>query len=192
LNNHGTYIIQYNFEKIEVRTYYLVNYLRNKVTPFKTGPTLVQQDILRELTNSKFATLYLLQTKKLDAKQVDRIRATQSGAEKSPNFSTQISYNEAVVYPYFNGLIVEFSAFSNSSAILNNEAFRVLIKGEDLQRLLAFYPEFRPVFQMPLQTPSAEGYEALNNDENFNLTRFRSAPLELDLMQSLFNHTYLK
>lgn len=188
LNNHGTYIIQYNFEKIEVRTYYLVNYLRNKVMPFNTGPTLVQQDILRELTNSKFATLYLLQTKKLDAKQVDRIRATQSGAEKSPNFSTQISYNEAVVYPYFNGLIVEFSAFSNSSAILNNEAFRVLIKGEDLQRLLAFYPEFRPVFHMPLQTPTAEGYEALNNDENFNLTRFRSAPMELDLIQNVQNY----
>lgn len=185
LNNHGTYIIQYNFEKIQVRTYYLVNYLRNKVMPFKNGPSLMQQDVLKELTNSKFATLYLLQTKKLDTKQVDRIRATQSGEEKSPNFSTQISYNEAVVYPYFNGLIVEFSAFSQSSAILDNEAFRVLIKGQELQHLLAFYPEFRPVFELPLQDPTVEGYEALNNDDNFNITRFRSAPMELDLMQNM-------
>jgi YD repeat-containing protein len=186
LNNYGTYILQYNFGNVKVRNYILADYQRNKITSINSTPNLPQQEILKQLTLSKFATLYLLQTKKLDLKNVERIRASQSGSDNLSSFSNHITYSEALVYPYFNGLMVEFSANSSSSAIFENEAFRILIKGKELNRLLAVYPEFRPVFQMPLQRPSDEVFEALNNDANFDLKRLRGAPKDLDLIEKLY------
>ena len=185
VNNRGVYFIQYNFDDVHVKNYYLVDYQNNKVVEINKIPNVKQQEKLEKLTLSRLTALYLLQTKKLEVSNVERIRATQSGEEKLPDFSKRIDYSEALVYPYFSGIMIEFPANSKSSGIFENKAFRILITGKELTKLLEVYPEFKPIFRQVLKQPSNAIIEILNNDANFDLLRFSRAPKELQLLESL-------
>ncbi len=185
VNNRGVYFIQYNFDDVHVKNYYLVDYQNNKVVEINKIPNVKQQEKLEKLTLSRLTALYLLQTKKLEVSNVERIRATQSGEEKLPDFSKRIDYSEALVYPYFSGIMIEFPANSKSSGIFENKAFRILITGKELTKLLEVYPEFKPIFRQALKQPSNAIIEILNNDANFDLLRFSRAPKELQLLESL-------
>lgn len=185
VNNRGVYFIQYNFDDVHVKNYYLADYQNNKVVEINKIPNVKQQEKLEKLTLSRLTALYLLQTKKLEVSNVERIRATQSGEEKLPDFSKRIDYSEALVYPYFSGIMIEFPANSKSSGIFENKAFRILITGKELTKLLEVYPEFKPIFRQALKQPSNAIIEILNNDVNFDLLRFSRAPEELQLLESL-------
>lgn len=185
VNNRGVYFIQYNFDDVHVKNYYLADYQNNKVVEINKIPNVKQQEKLEKLTLSRLTALYLLQTKKLEVSNVERIRATQSGEEKLPDFSKRIDYSEALVYPYFSGIMIEFPANSKSSGIFENKAFRILITGKELTKLLEVYPEFKPIFRQALKQPSNAIIEILNNDANFDLLRFSRAPKELQLLESL-------
>lgn len=184
-NNQGVYFIQYNFDDVYVKNYYLADYQNNKIIEINKVPNVKQQEKLEKLTLSRLTALYLLQTKKLEVSNVERIRATQSGEEKLPDFSKRIDYSEALVYPYFSGIMIEFPANSKSSGIFENKAFRILITGKELTKLLEVYPEFKPIFRQALKQPSNAIIEILNNDANFDLLRFSRAPKELQLLESL-------
>ena len=184
-NNRGVYFIQYNFDDVHLKTYYSVDYQNNKVIEINKILNLKQQEKLKKLTLSRLTALYLLQTKKLEVSNVERIRATQSGKENLPDFSKRIDYSEALVYPYFSGVMIEFPAYSKSSGIFENKAFRVLITGKELIELLDVFPEFKSIFRQPLKQSSTAIIKLLNNDENFDLSRFSRAPKELQLLESL-------
>lgn len=192
-NNRGVYFIQYNFDDVHVKNYYLADFSNNKVIEINKIPNLKQQESLEKLTLSRLTALYLLQTKKLEVSNVERIRATQSGEENLPDFSKRIDYSEALVYPYFSGIMIELPAYSKSSGIFENKAFRILITGEELIELLDVFPDFKSIFRQPLKQPSTTIIEVLNNDSNFDLSRFSRAPKELQLLESLpFSPTYRK
>lgn len=185
VNNQGTYYIQYNFDDVYVKDYYLADYQNNKIIAINKTPHSNQQKILRKLTLNRLTAIYLIQTKKLDLDNVERIRATQSGEESLSDFSNRIDYSEALVYPYFSGIMVEFPANSKSSSIYDNKAFRTLLKGNELHQLLEVYPEFKPIFRQPLKQPSKAIIKQLDDDENFDLSRFSRAPKELQLWKTL-------
>lgn len=185
VNNRGIYFIQYNFDDVHVKNYYLADYQNNKVIEINKVPNVKQQEKLEKLTLSRLTALYLLQTKKLVVSNVKRIRATQSGQEKLPDFSKRIDYSEALVYPYFSGIMIEFPSNSKSSGIFENKAFRALVTGNELTELLEVFPEFKPIFKQPLKQPSNAIIEILNNDANFDLARFSRAPKELQLLENL-------
>lgn len=185
VNNQGTYYIQYNFDDVYVKDYYLADYQSNKIIAINKTPYSNQQKILRELTLNRLTAIYLIQTKKLDLDNVERIRATQSGEESLSDFSNRIDYSEALVYPYFSGIMVEFPANSKSSSIYDNKAFRTLLKGNELHQLLEVYPEFKPIFRQPLKKSSETIIKHLDDDDNFDLSRFSRAPKELQLWKTL-------
>lgn len=185
VNNRGVYFIQYNFDDVHIKNYYLADYQNNKVIEIDKIPNLRQQERLEKLTLPRLTALYLLQTKKLEVSNVERIRATQSGEEKLPDFSNRIDYSEALIYPHFSGIMIEFPANSKSSGIFENKAFRVLLTGKELIELLDVFPEFKPIFRQPLKHPSKAIIETLSNDANFDLSRFSRAPKELQLLESL-------
>lgn len=185
VNNHGVYLIQYNFDELHVNDYYLADYQNNKTSKINTVPDSKQQEVLRKLTLDRLTAMYLIQTKKLDLDNVERIRATQSGEERLSDFSNRIDYSEALVYPYFSGIMVEFPAHSKSSSIYDNKSFRTLLKGSELRQLLEVYPEFKPVFRQPLKQPSETIIKQLDDDSNFDLTRFSRAPKDLQLLETL-------
>lgn len=185
VNNQGTYYIQYNFDDVYVKDYYLADYQSNKIIAINKTPYSNQQKILRELTLNRLTAIYLIQTKKLDLDNVERIRATQSGEESLSDFSNRIDYSEALVYPYFSGIMVEFPANSKSSSIYDNKAFRTLLKGNELHQLLEVYPEFKPIFRQPLKKSSETIIKDLDDDDNFDLSRFSRAPKELQLWKTL-------
>lgn len=184
-NNRGVYFIQYNFDDVHVKNYYLADYQNNRIIEMNKVPNVKQQEKLEKLTLSRLTALYLLQTKKLEVSNVERIRATQSGQEKLPDFSNRIDYSEALVYPYFSGIMIEFPANSKSSGIFENKSFRVLLTGKEVIELLDIFPEFKTIFRQPLKQPSNAIIEILNNDANFDLSRFSRAPKELQLLESL-------
>lgn len=184
-NNRGVYVIQYNFDNVHVTNYYLADFLNNKVVEINKIPNSRQQESLKKLTLSRLTALYLLQTKKLEVSNVERIRAIQSGVENLLDFSSRIDYSESLVYPYFSGLMIEFPANSKSSRIFENKAFRLLVTGKEVIELLDIFPEFKPIFRQPLKHPSDVIVEILNNDKNFDLSRFSRAPKELQLLESL-------
>ena len=184
-NNQGVYFIQYNFDDVHVKNYYLADYQNNKVIEINKTPNLKQQERLKKLTLSRLTAIYLLQTKKLEVSNVERIRATQSGEENLPDFSNRIDYSDALVYPYFSGIMIEFPANSKSSGIFENKAFRVLVTGKELIELIDVFPEFKPIFRQPLKQPSKAIMEELNNDTIFDLARFSRAPKELQLLENL-------
>ncbi|MDO5655986.1 MAG: hypothetical protein Q4G27_07590 [Flavobacteriaceae bacterium] len=185
VNNRGVYYIQYNFDNVNVKYYYLADFQQNKVTELNKIPNLNQQERLRKLTLSRLTALYLLQTKKLEVNHVERIRATQSGEENLPDFSNRVDYSEAMVYPYFSGLMIEFPAQSKSSGIFENKAFRVLVTGMERNELLDVFPEFKPIFKQNIQEPAQAIIKLLNDDANYDLSRFSNAPKELQLLESL-------
>ena len=195
LNNCGIYTANYKFKissdrygdkEVEVKKHYLADFEKNKITAFGGAPTPSQQKVLKELTLSKFNALYLLQTQKLDLNNLERIENIKQKTENGLAIESKLYYSEAVVYPYLSGIIVEFPGLSNSSRIFNYEPFRVYLKGDEVLELLTVYPEFKPAFKTSLVKSSASQVEQLNNDDNFDLARFRSWPKETEILK-IFN-----
>lgn len=193
LNNIGIYTIQYNFdinsggyhgdEKVEIKQYYLVDFDKNKITKFGDTPTLSQQELLKQITLSKFKTLYLLQTQKIDLNNLERIEEVRENKAYNSLIASKLYFSEAVVFPYLSGIIVEFPRLSNSSQIFRYESFRIFLKGEDVKELLHGFPELRPAFQQPLAKTSSSQVEQLNNDDLFNISRYRNSPKELEILE---------
>lgn len=191
LNNCGIYSINYNFEinsggrygkeEIPIPKYYIADFGKNTINEFNTDPTVQQQNKLKALTLSKFKILYLLKTQKVDLGSLERIENEKLGLD----IGSKLYFSEALVYPYLNGIIVEFPENSYSSNLFNNESFRVYLKGEELQDLLTVYPVFKSAFKSNLEPPSKAEMNHLNNDENFNLLRFQYAPKELQMLDFL-------
>ena len=187
LNNIGTYYIQFNFDRdgIFVRNYYLADYELGKVSNITVNPNSAQQELLKRLTLSKFSTQYLLQTQKLDLGNVERIRSTSVDKDISAEFASKLDYSEAIVYPFFSGIIVEFPALSNSSNIFDTKAFRLLLKSLEVKQLLALYPNFSKAFAKQLSTSSDIILKQLDDDDNFDLSRFQRAPKDLKMLEVL-------
>ncbi|WP_107037608.1 hypothetical protein [Brumimicrobium mesophilum] len=195
LNNCGIYSINYNFEfnngdrygkdEIPMTKYYLADFEKNKITEINDAPTPIQQSQLKKLTLSKFKTLYLLQTQKIDLDNLERIESISKNEEKGVEIGTKLYFSEAVVYPFTNGVIVEFPQNSNSAELFNNESFRVYLKGDEVEQLLSVYPEFKSAFKDKLVQPSKEKIEELTNDDNFDLARFQRHPKELQMLDIL-------
>lgn len=193
VNGLGVYCIQYLFEdEIKVAAYYLADYPTNKLTLITDAPNNRQQQMLKKLTLAKFTANYLLQTKKLTLDNVARIEATRSGKEVTPDVAAKIDYTEAIVYPYFSGLMVEFPKNTKSSLLFGNDAFRLLIKGNELQQLLTVYPEFKKAFSATVTHPSEATIALLNNDANFDLRQFIRPPRGFDLFEGLRNELKAK
>ena len=185
LNAIGVFYIQYNFDDIHIREYYLADFPHTKIIKIGNTPNSRQQEVLKNLTLSRFTALYLLQTQKLDLENTDRIRSTQKGTGNAPDFSKDFDYSEAIVYPYFSGIMVEFPENAMDSKIFDNHAFRLLLMGSELTELLKVYPEFKSTFITAVQRPSKMVVKALNDDSNFDLSRFKTAPKEFELVESI-------
>ncbi|RYM34841.1 hypothetical protein ERX46_05555 [Brumimicrobium glaciale] len=195
LNNCGIYSINYNFEmnsgghygkdEIPIKQFYLADFEKNTIIEINDSPSAKQQDELRKLTLSKFKTLYLLKTQKIDLDNLERIEHAKENKAIGLEIESKIYFSEALVYPYLTGVIVEFPERSNSSELFNNESFRVFLKDEEVQELLKVYPEFKPAFKNDLTPSSKTQIEQLNNDNNFDLSRFQHAPKELQMLDIL-------
>src|SRR5690554_4121354 len=194
LNNCGIYTTNYKFEissdrygdkDVEIKKYYLADFDKNKITTFGESPTPRQQELLKKLTLSKFNSLYLLQTQKLDLNNLERIENVKHEKQSNLAIESKLYYSEALVYPYLSGIIVEFPGLSNSSKIFNYEPFRVYLKGNEVQELLTVYPEFKPAFKTTLKQASPTQIEQLNNDANYDIGRFRNAPKEIEMLAIL-------
>jgi len=193
MNNCGIYVVNYNFEiyskvhyeaqRGSIDQYYFVDYKKGTITPFNDTPTLSQQQVLKKLTLEKFNRLYLLQTQKINPKDIDRI--DEMAKSQIKNFESKLFYKEAIVYPYLAGIVVEFPELSNSSQLFFNYPFRIFLKGEDVEELLRVYPQFKSAFNQPLFAPSEQAIKQLNNDDNFDISRFSVAPKELQLLKFL-------
>lgn len=195
LNNCGIYSINYNFEvnsggrygesEISIKQFYLADFDKNTIIEIKNTPSSKQQEELRKLTLSKFKTLYLLKTQKIDLDNLERIRNVKENKDIGSEIESKIYFSEALVYPYLSGVIVEFPERSNSSELFHHESFRVFLKDDEVQELLKVYPEFKPAFSKELKAPSKIQLEQLNNDNNFDLSRFSHAPKEIQMLDIL-------
>ncbi|MCC5917769.1 MAG: hypothetical protein JJU02_10650 [Cryomorphaceae bacterium] len=200
VNNYGTYVINYFFEvrlegqnhssTMPVSKMYLADYQRGTVREIGDKPTRAQQKVLESHTLSKFKKLYLLQTRKLDLTQVDRIRNVE--LKDSFDFSRHIHFSEAIVFPFFSGLMVAFPALSASSKSFNGMGFRIFLNAHEIDGIIAAFPEFKRVFNRQLNPPSPKVIQQLNNNDNFDLRYFQIPPKDnkaLDLL-NLDNRIY--
>lgn len=194
LNGFGIYSINYTYEILTDRNsshsvtasyFYLANYKTGNLTEIVENTNQKQQEWVKKLSSSKFKKLYLLQTKKLTPEEVDRIQNQKFQAEEDVDFLTRMDFSEAVVFPYFNGLMVSFSAYSVSSKMFDGDGFRILLDEDETKELLQVYPEFKAVFSTQLQFPTAQHLELLNQDEKFDLTQFVRPPNELEMLKIL-------
>lgn len=182
-DNFGTYKIVYDFGEIHVSDYYLTDYTINKCTPIGKTPTNAQVTALQEVSQTSFELLYLIHTRKLDIRNIERVKSVLSGQEKSNILARKLLYAEAIVFPYFNGIIIEFPQLSQSSELFDSEPFRILIKGPQLNKLLSVYGEFKPIFKRVLSPTSTQIQETLSTDAFFDLSKYRSAPRDLELLK---------
>lgn len=187
LNQTGVYRIRYTFDEVSVHNYYLADFRTNKVTALPASPGRQQQEVLKKLTLTKFTTLYLLQTEKLDLDNVESIKGTNEPTDSKRDFTAGLDYSEALVYPYFSGLVVEFPGFSKSSQLFDNKPFRLLLTGPKLREVLTVYPAFMTLFPT-LQTPPPLVADILATDTYFDLSRFQTTPKESDMLKTLVSN----
>ncbi|RFC55220.1 hypothetical protein [Brumimicrobium aurantiacum] len=193
LNNCAVYAMKFNFvinknsyygdDEAVITQYYFANFKKGTVTPFNEQLTQEQQNKLKDLCLNRFKKLYLLQTQKLALDELDNDE--KMNLDHNSSFASKIFFSEAIIYPYLAGVIVEFPQYSNSSKLFFNYPVRVFLKGNDVQQLLKDFPIIEPAFSNPLKAPTPNQIEQLNNDENFNLIRFSTAPKELDMLEYL-------
>lgn len=193
LNNCAIYAMKFNFvinknsyygdDEAVITQYYFANFKKGTVTPFNEQLTQAQQNKLKDLCLNRFKKLYLLQTQKLALDELDNDE--KMNLDHNSSFASKIFFSEAIIYPYLAGVIVEFPQYSNSSKLFFNYPVRVFLKGNDVQQLIKDFPVFQPAFSNPLKAPTPNQIEQLNNDENFNLIRFSTAPKELDMLEYL-------
>ncbi len=193
LNNCGIYSINYNFEinvgdrrrnrEVPIRKHYVADFEKNTISEINDLPSTIQQNKLKELTLSKFKTLYLLKTLKIDLGNLEQIE--NNNDKIGLDIDSKLHFSEALVYPFLNGIIVEFPENSKSSKHFSNESFRVYLKGDEVQQLLKVYPVFNPAFKNELGPTSKIEMDQLSKDENYDLQRFRTAPKELQMVDIL-------
>lgn len=192
LNGIGTYSVNYNFEAPNARNsyytisesyFFLANYKTGNLTEISKKPDQKQLESLKRLSSSKFKKLYLLQTKKLQIKEIDRILGLKTDNDDDSDFLDKIDFSEAYVFPFFNGLMIEFPAYSFSSKIFDGYSFRVLLEESETKELLKVYPEFKTVFSANLKTPTPQTIELLNDENKFGIQLY--PPKELDLLKVL-------
>ena len=107
LNNCGIYSINYNFEfnsggrygkeEIPMKKFYLADFEKNSIIEISESPTPAQQVILKKLTRSKFKTLYLLKTQKIDLDNLERIENAIQNDEKGVEIASKLYFSEALV-----------------------------------------------------------------------------------------------
>ena len=184
LNGNGIYSIEFDFDQVSVKDYYSANFENGTVFKINNLKSSEQQEVLRNLTLNEFTSLYLLQTRKLDLENISRIRGTMDGTENMPDFNETLDYAEAQIYPFFNGLMIEFPAYSKSSFIFENKSFRVLLKNEELNEVLNFFPELKNIYPENSFSISKENVQKFDHDKNFDVLRFKNPPKELDLLNT--------
>lgn len=197
VNGFGTYAIQYNFEvladgdyaqverEFTTTRYFLAEYDKRVITEIGKPPTASQQGVLKKLTQAELRNLYLVQTQKLNLSDVERVRNAGKEPAIGLDFSTKVDFAEAVVYPYFSGLMVAFPQFSSSAQMFNNKSFRVLIKHDKVAELSSVFPKFKMVFNHALIQPSLDLAIKLNDADNFDLTPFKSPPIKREVLEFL-------
>lgn len=200
-NGFGVYSINYRYElptqrndflALPISDYFLADYKSGKLTEIGGNPDSKQQIELKKLSSAELKKLYLLQTKKLFPNEVERIQNLTFDPKDDSDFLTKIDFSEAIVFPYFNGLRIEFPKYSNSSKMFDGKSFRIVLNEMETKELLKVYPEFKKVFAKELKIPTQENIEKLNNDNNFDLSKFSSAPKELELLGILNPNSGLK
>ena len=200
-NGFGVYSINFQYElptqrndflALPISNYFLADYKSGKLTEIGGNPDSKQQIELKKLSSAELKKLYLLQTKKLFPNEVERIQNLIFDPKDDSDFLTKIDFSEAIVFPYFNGLRIEFPKYSNSSKMFDGKSFRIVLNEMETKELLKVYPEFKKVFAKELKIPSQENIEKLNNDNNFDLSKFSSAPKELELLGILNPNSELK
>lgn len=200
-NGFGVYSINFQYElptqrndylSLPISDYFLADYKSGKLTEIGGNPDSKQQIELKKLSLAELKKLYLLQTKKLFPNEVERIQNLTFDSKDDSEFLNKIDFSEAIVFPYFNGLRIEFPKYSNSSKMFDGKSYRIVLNEIETKELLKVYPEFKKVFAKELKIPSRENIEKLNNDNNFDLRRFSSAPKELELLGILNPNPGLK
>lgn len=200
-NGFGVYSINFQYElstqrndylSLPISDYFLADYKNGKLTEIGGNPDSRQQIELKKLSLAELKKLYLLQTKKLFPNEVERIQNLTFDPKDDSEFLNKIDFSEAIVFPYFNGLRIEFPKYSNSSKMFDGKSFRIVLNEIETKELLKVYPEFKKVFAKELKIPSRENIEKLNNDNNFDLRKFSSAPKELELLGILNPNPGLK
>lgn len=182
VNNFGTYAIKYDFDDVEVSDFYLADYQNSWISSLDAPINKNQQQILQKVLLPEITATYLLKTEKLSLQNVDRIQSVRHGKENTPDLSVLLDWDEAKVFPYFSGLMVEFSENSKISNIFDNESVRVLLKDNELKEMLAVFPIFKPVFQNPLKKATPEMLQKLNDDDLFNIWKYTSQPQEMSIL----------
>lgn len=167
VNNWGVYRIIYSFNHVNITEYKMGNYTTNTINNLSKKLEPDQKEILKETSISKLLSIYLLQTKKIELSNVNRILAILSGEEQTQSFSENLDFSEVLIYPYFSGVMIEFPAFSSSSKHHYYKAFRVLLTGKEKDKILPFFKNLKEVFSSNFDIPNKSVIKDLNNDNLF-------------------------
>lgn len=194
VNGFATYEVRYEMEiktANEYKTvwkedilvqYYIVHLKTGKTHPVSPLNT-TQQQIVKTSAEAKLKKLYLLQTQKIKLSEIERIRNIEK--EGNISFEQKIDLSEAIVYPYFSGVLITFPSFTKSSGLFENEPFRVFIQPKELPAFYKDFPLYKDIFNVPAQSVHPEAIRQLADNKNFDLSIFRTAPKDLDLIQSI-------
>lgn len=167
VNNWGVYQIEYGFNSVSVVEYKMGNYATNQIKNLSNKLTNDQKEVLKEVSINRFSLLYLLQTKKIELTAVNRILTVKSGREKVPSFTEKLDYNEALIYPYFSGIMIEFPSYSKASKPFYYKPFRILLTNADKEKMLPLFEDLQPVFSSSFCTPKDSVIKVLANDNLF-------------------------
>lgn len=194
VNGFGVYAIRYNFDirgnsnyqavdEFSITKIYLADYQKGSIKEIGDSPTPPQQNAIKKAILPQLKMLYLLQTQKLELNEVERIRTIEK--QEEIDFSDKIDFSEALVYPLFSGILVEFPQYSVSSRIFDNQPFRILLKENEIDDIRKNYPEFSAVLPSKMKATSQEMIDKLNRNESFELNRFQLPPKEEGILNIL-------
>lgn len=191
VNGFATYQVRY---EMEIKTTNRYRTIWNEdvlskyyIVELKTGKTQqiepltsVQQQIVKASAEAKLNKLYLLQTQKIKLSEIERVRNIEK--EDNISFEQKIDMSEAVVYPYFSGVLVTFPSFTKSAELFENEPFRVFISAKEMPLFYGSFPWYKEIFNVPIQPVHQEIIQQLTEEKNFDLSIFRTAPKSLALI----------
>lgn len=192
VNDFAIYALEFNFEagnlsdssafeKLVSRYFYSVNINTASIENIDIKPDEAQQKTLENLTLSRFQKIYLLQTEKLELNNVAEI---QNPTLNDALFTKKMDYSEAIIFPYFSGVMIEFPTYSKSSKILDGKAFRLLLRDGNLESFITQFPKFKKYFTQNLIPASKITKERLA-DEQIYLDKFKYGPEELKVFKLL-------
>lgn len=191
VNGFATYQVRY---EMEIKTTNRYRTIWNEdvlskyyIVELKTGKTQqiepltsVQQQIVKASAEAKLNKLYLLQTQKIKLSEIERVRNIEK--EDNISFEQKIDISEAVVYPYFSGVLVTFPSFTKSAELFGNEPFRVFISAKEMPKFYGSFQWYKEIFNVPIQPVHQEIIQQLTEEKNFDLSIFRTAPKSLALI----------